>query len=156
MKKISSRSTKFYKKAFPVFWFGFLAIFIGTAVTTGAFRGGQWMFLVMPCFMALFGFFLMKKLVWNLMDEVYDCGDTLLVKNGDVEERISLTNVMNVSASTNMNPPRITLRLVRPGRFGSEVAFSPPSKLSLNPFSKNPVVEDLIVRVDKARRQRAQ
>lgn len=79
----------------------------------------------------------------------------MLVKNGSDEERVPLSNIMNVSASTNMNPPRITLRLVRPGRFGADVSFSPSSKISFNPFAKNPVVEDLIVRVDQARLRRA-
>jgi hypothetical protein len=36
------------------------------------------MFVVMPIFMAAFGFFIMKKLVWDLIDEVYDEGATLL------------------------------------------------------------------------------
>lgn len=36
------------------------------------------MFLVMSCFMAVFGLFLMRKLVWDLIDEVHDCGDSLL------------------------------------------------------------------------------
>jgi hypothetical protein len=62
---------------------------------------------------------------------------------------------MNVSASTNMNPPRITLRLVQPGKFGSELAFSPTMSFTLNPFAKSGVAEDLIVRVDKARSRRA-
>ena len=79
----------------------------------------------------------------------------LVVRNGSEEERIPLGNIMNVSASTNTNPPRITLRLVRPGRFGADVSFSPSSRISFNPFAKNPVAEDLIVRVDKARLGRA-
>jgi len=78
-----------------------------------------------------------------------------VVRNGSEEERIPLGNIMNVSASTNTNPPRITLRLVRPGRFGADVSFSPSSRISFNPFAKNPVAEDLIVRVDKARLGRA-
>lgn len=155
MKKISSGSTMFHKKVFPLIWFGFAAFFVVTAVIGGAVRDGQWMFLVMPCFMAVFGAFLMKKLVWDLADEVHDCGDCLLIRIGSEEEIIPLGNIMNVSASTNTSPPRITLRLVRPGRFGAEVSFSPASKLSFNPFAKNPVAEDLMVRVDQARRGRA-
>lgn len=155
MKKISSGSTVFYKKVFPLIWFGFLVFFVVTAVAGGAVRDGQWVFLVVPCFMAVFGFFLMKKLVWDLADEVYDCGDYLLVRNGNEEERISLSNIMNVSASSNMNPPKITLRLVHPGRFGSGVSFSPPSRISFNLFAKNAVAEDLMVRVDMARLRRA-
>jgi len=83
------------------------------------------------------------------------CGDFLLVKNRGEEDRVTLSNVMNVSASTNMNPPQITLRLVKPGKFGTEIAFSPTAGFALNPFAKNQVAEDLIVRVDRARSKRA-
>jgi hypothetical protein len=58
---------------------------------------------------------------------------------------------MNVNASTMTNPPRITLRLATPSKFGSEIAFSPARQFTLNPFAPSPVAEDLIVRVDKAR-----
>lgn len=155
MKKISSGSTAFYKKVFPLVWFGFLAFFVLTSLLAGSVQDGQWLFIIMPCFMALIGFFVMKKLIWDLVDEVQDCGDYLLVRNGDDEDKIPLSNIMNVSASTNTNPPRITLRLVKPGRFGPEVSFSPPLKFSLNPFARNAVAEDLMVRVDQARSRRA-
>lgn len=107
-----------------------------------------------PMAMAVLGFFFMRRLVWDLADEVYDCGDSLLVKNRGEEERIFLSNIMNVSASTQMNPPRITLRLVSPSRFGKEVSFCPITKFTLNPFAKDQVSEDLILRVDQARSQR--
>ncbi len=154
MTKISSKSTFFFKKVFPVLWFWFLAFFVIETLLDGAFEK-EAMFLVVPLLMVVFGFVLMKKLVWDLADEVYDCGDFLLIRNGGEEERISLSNIMNVSASTNMNPPRVTLRLVNSGKFGTEVVFSPIAKLTINPFAKNPVAEDLIIRVDKARSKRA-
>ena len=155
MKKISSSWTVFYKKIFPLFWFGILVFAVVTSLAEGAIEEGRWTFLVIPCLMAGVAFVLMKKLVWDLADEVYDCGDSLLVKSRGDEERIPLSNIMNVNASTNSNPPRVTLRLVRPGRFGSEVTFSPLAKMSFNPFAKNAVVEDLIVRVDQARQRRS-
>ena len=105
--------------------------------------------------MAVFGYFIMKKLVWDLVDEVYDAGDYLLVKNRGNEAQVLLANIMNVSATTYMNPPRIVLRLREPSNFGSEIAFSPASRFTLNPFAKNLVAEDLIVRVDRARGNRA-
>ena len=78
----------------------------------------------------------------------------MLFRSRDVEERVLLSNVMNVSVTPHMNPPRITLRLVEPCRLGSEIAFSPATPFTWSPFAKNPVAEDLIVRVDKARRVR--
>jgi hypothetical protein len=62
--------------------------------------------------------------------------------------------VINVSASMFVNPPRITLQLAQPGRFGDEVAFSPRTRTRLNPFARNEIAEDLIQRVDRARRIR--
>jgi hypothetical protein len=152
--KISSRLTTFNKRIFPAIWFGFLAIFIVIAGLMGAIET-DFMFIVGPILMAVFGFYLMKKLIWDLVDEVYDCGDSLLIRNKGKEDRIALSNIMNVSASTYMNPPRVSLRLVTPSKFGSEVAFSPIVGFTLNPFAKNQVTEDLIVRVHQARSKRA-
>jgi hypothetical protein len=95
------------------------------------------------------------KLIWALADEVYDGGDYLLVKRGRVEDRIALSDIMNVSSSVMVNPPRITLRLARPSKFGDEVAFAPMRPMTLNPFARSAIAEDLIVRVDAARVKRA-
>jgi hypothetical protein len=108
-------------------------------------------FLAVPIVMAVGGFYLMRKLVWDLADEVYDCGDSLLIRNGGEEDLVPLSSIMNVSVSTYVNPPRITLRLVRSGKFGDEIAFSPVKPFTLNPFAKNEVAEDLILRVHQAR-----
>ncbi len=154
MKQISSRSQFFSKKIFPTIWFGFLGFFVYQVLASGNVKSAP-MLLVIPCAMAVLGFFTMKKLVWDLADTVYDCGDHLVVVNHGVEDKVLLSNIMNVSASTHANPPRITLRLVRPGKFGAEVTFSPATRFTLNPFAKNPVAEDLIARVDQARLARA-
>ncbi len=146
MIKISSKATFLYKRIFPIFWFGFIAAFLAISLLAGATRD-DWMFLVVPCAMAIFGFFLFRRLLWDLADEVVDGGDYLLVKFRGSEERIPLSNIMNVSSSTNMNPPRIVLRLVSPGKFGSEVAFFPQRPFTFNPFAKIPIAEDLIGRV---------
>jgi hypothetical protein len=62
---------------------------------------------------------------------------------------------MNVSALTQMNPPRVTLRLAVPSVFGPEITFTPARPFTLIPFAKNEIAEDLIVRVDWARAKRA-
>jgi hypothetical protein len=154
MTQISSRGTFYYKKVFPAIWFGFIAIFIVTTLLVGAIER-NFIFLVMPCIMAAFGFVLFKKLLWDLADEVYDGGAFLVVRYLGEEDNVPLSNIMNVSASTLVNPPRITLRLAQPGKFGSEIVFSPKTGFTLNPFAKSEVAENLIERVDKARRYRA-
>ena len=154
MTQISSQMTRFYNYVFPVIWVGILAVIVVTAVTSGAAVKTPFILLV-PCLMVIFGLFIFKRLIWDLADVIQDGGDFLLVKYRGYEERIPLTNIMNVNASTNMNPPRITLRLVRPGPFGSEIAFFPIRPFSLNPFAKNPIAEDLMVRVHNAQTRRA-
>ena len=153
MKKISSAWTFFFKRIFPAAWFGFLAVFVVIVTTTGAAARDVTM-LVIPVAMAVLGFFLMKSMIWSLADEVYDQGDFLLVRKGPDEERIALSNVMKVRSALTTNPPRITLKLAKPSRFGEEITFMPVVGFKLNPFARNPVVDDLIVRADRARSRR--
>ncbi|MGA2552915.1 MAG: hypothetical protein ABSF50_22460 [Burkholderiaceae bacterium] len=153
MKKISSNSLFFTKRIFPVIWFGFLIFFASVPWVSGHHQIALAP-IVFACVMGAFGFVLMKKLVWDLVDEVYDGGDYLLVKNGGIEGRIELANVMNVGASVYTNPPRVTLRLAEPCAFGTEVSFSPARSFTLNPFARNRIVDDLIERADAARTRR--
>ena len=154
MKVISNRSTKFYKYGFPIIWFGFLCVIVVMGLMTGA-RHQSPMLLIMPLVMAAIGFMMFKKMFWVLADEVQDGGDYLVVRRGGEEATVYLKHIMNVSATTNMNPPQVTLRLAHPCRLGDELVFSPATGFfSLNPFRKNEIVEDLIVRVDTARRLR--
>ena len=154
MTQISSNSTFFYKRLFPILWFGFLAIFVVITLLGGAVEKNP-LFLIVPCLMIIVGFILFRKLLWDLADQVDDGGDFLVVKYRGEEENVPLSNIMNVSASTNVNPPRITLRLVQPGKFGTEIVFLPKKAFTLNPFARSEVAEDLIVRVDRARSRRA-
>jgi hypothetical protein len=154
MKKISG-TVVFVKRIFPTIWFGFLGVSVVSALIDGRFQDPQRLpFLLVPIIMIVLGFFLMKGFVWDLMDEVHDCGDSLRVRRGGDEETIAFTNIMNVSVTTHVSPPRITLRLVNPGRFGNEIAFTPPMFLSFNPFTKHPLADELMVRVDRARARR--
>ena len=150
MTRISSRFTFWNKRAFPLLWFGFVAGFIAITLFNGI-AAKDPLFLVVPCVMGVVGYVVMKKLVWDLVDEVYDGGDYLLVRNRGRERRVPLSNIMNVSATTHMSPGRIVLRLREPGQFGPEIAFLPRYNFTLNPFAKHPVAEDLIARVDRTR-----
>ena len=155
MKVISSRQTFFIKKIFPAIWLGFLGVFPVISMTTGASRNVPLQellpFLVMPVIMVIFGIVLFRKLVWDLADEVSDGGDFLLVRKAGIEERIRLADVMNVSMGISSRPPRLSLRLRKPGKLGDEVVFVPAREFTLNPFARNMIAEDLIRRVDAAR-----
>lgn len=149
MKILSSRKTFFFKKIFPVFWFGFLFVFL--AVGFYDTKNVDLAFLIMPFVMMIFGFFLFKSLVWGLADEVRDCGEHLIVVRNGVEERIMLSDIFNISMSQFTNPPRISMRLLKPGKLGDEVLFIPVNNSRFNLFGRNEIAEDLMKRTDLAR-----
>lgn len=154
MKVISSAQTFWSKKILPALWLGAVALFIVMnalpAFSDHAANAVPFMFA--PLLMLAFGFFLFRKLIWNLADEVQDADSYLLVRKGSIEQRVPLTNIMNVSVSQFTNPKRVTLRLRAPCEFGDEIAFIPKMPvLQWNPFARNAVAEDLLRRVDQAR-----
>ena len=154
MRRISSRTTFWYKWVFPIIWFGFLAVFIAIGVVMNTRNSGpQFLpFVILPALMIAFGYFVMKKLVFDLVDEVWDDGSALVIRNRGREDRIALSNIININYSTMINPPRVTLMLRQPSNdFGTEISFGAPIRFI--PFAKSAMVEDLIRRVDAARRK---
>jgi hypothetical protein len=150
MRCISSRATSWYKRIFPIVWFGFLIFFV--IVNIFVIPGGplSWVPAVLvAAVMAVVGYFAMKGFILDLVDEAWDDGDALIVKNGSDSDRIALSDISNVGYSPLMNPPRVTLSLRKPSKFGGKVSFCAPIRVFS--FSANPVVEDLIRRVDAAR-----
>jgi hypothetical protein len=92
----------------------------------------------------------MKKLVFDLVDEVLDGGDALVVKDHHQQERIALSNITNVSYSSSVSPPRVTLSLrERSINFGDKISFCAP--VSVLPFATSPVIDELIRRIDAER-----
>jgi len=154
MRCFSSSATVWYKRIFPIFWFGFLGVFFLFnlyALLTGRFGDslGSLPMLVVPIAMAIFGYYFMQKFVFDLVDEVEDAGDALIVKNGARSERIALSDIVNVNYSPMMNPPRVTLVLRKAGVFGDQVSFCAP--IQLMPFGSHPSIEGLIRRIDASR-----
>jgi hypothetical protein len=156
METISSGQTFFLKRIFPAIW---LVMVLGTGsvmVLAGlANRHIEPIALIGPVFMLVIFAILYRKLIRDLADEVRDGGSFLLVRRGGVEDRVQLSNVMNVSMSQFTNPPRLSLRLRTPCKFGDEVVFVPKMpRFQFNKFARNAVAEDLIKRVDSARQER--
>src|SRR4051794_18135324 len=122
MRRISSQATFFYKRLFPVIWFGLLAAFVVGSLsylwTGGSADPAQWFFLVVPIGMAAVGYVIMRKMIFDMVDEVLDAGNALVIRNGGQEDRIALADIMNVGYAMMTNPPPITLTLRRPSRFG--------------------------------------
>lgn len=150
MTRLSSRWTFFYKRLFPVIWFGFIALFVLLPWLVGHRTPGPPLpVFIFPFVMAGVGYLLFRRLLFDLVDEMWDDGDALVARNGGVEQRIPLQTIVNVGFSTMTRPERVTLRLREPGPLGPEVTFMPPSRFM--PFTRNPIIDELIERVDRAR-----
>lgn len=154
MRLTSSKMTFFYKRVFPVIWFGFLAVFFLIALVQGRAADpiSNLPFLIVPVVMAIVGYQIMKKMAFNLVDEVFDLGDALLVRNGSQEERIALADIKNVNFFPFMSPPQVTLSLRRPSVFGDTIVFCAPARIL--PLARSPIIEKLIDRIDAARQGR--
>jgi hypothetical protein len=154
MRQISSKATFLYKRLFPVFWFGILLLIalssLGVGWSSGQLPPTQ--MLIVPAIMAVVGYFIMNKLVFDLVDEVFDDGDGLVIRNGGQQERIALSEITNVSYTQFVNPPRVTLSLRNPGQFGAKISFCAP--LRFMSYSTSPIVDELITRIDAARSRR--
>ncbi|WP_158880480.1 hypothetical protein [Rhodanobacter sp. L36] len=158
MRRLSSLSTFFYKRVFPFLWFGFLLIFFAIA-----FWGTQHArvpvdpqqmlpMLAMPLLMGAVGYFIFRKLIADLVDEVWLDGDMLVVKNRGEQRRVSLTDVMNINATTMSNPRRITVMLRTDTRYGRSFSFIPASPRGfMSVFQPDPIAAELIERVDALR-----
>ncbi len=137
--------TFYYKRIFPGAFFGI--VFAGL-------RSDQFppaAFFIVPVVMVVLAYLSMRKLVFDLMDEVWDAEDALIVRNGKQEDRIALSEIKNVSYSVLVNPPRVTLSLSHQSIFGNELTFCPPVRFL--PFSKSPIITELIERIDARRRR---
>ena len=99
--------------------------------------------------MTIAGYVLMKRLVFCLMDEVWDDGSSLIVRNKGKEVCVRYADIRNVSYSPFMNPPHVTLSVRRETEFGSELTFSAP--ICLVPLRKHRDIAELIDRIDQAR-----
>jgi hypothetical protein len=155
VKRISSDTTFYYKKGMPSVWLGFIALFVidfARDIATG--RGGK----STADFLGPSVFILSLYVFWriflsDLVDEVFDDGEHLVVRRGAQRERISLSDIAEVTEFFR-NPRRVTLKLVKPGTLGREITFVPAGKF-WNQFSSSPIARELNQRAAAARAQRA-
>ncbi len=154
MKQISG-STFYFKKLFPTFWFGFTLLFILVSLYIGNKENepvfASVIFIVGPLFMAALGYFIFKKLAWDLADRVYDHGDYLEFHRGGKIQRVPIDEIINISYSHMSSPERVVIRARNIGPIGKELVFMPPMRLM--PLSRSPLVDELIERVDRARKK---
>jgi hypothetical protein len=132
MRRISSEFTFFAKQLFPI-GFGVLAVVLGQIFFFGTNSDSYtwWMILAAPLNFG-FGYFITKLRVWDLADEVFDEGETLLVIKGKREERILLSDIADIRRHVNYTlPDMITLFLKAPSKFGQKITFFQQTQIPL-------------------------
>ena len=150
MERISSGSARLGKTLFSVLWFGILGILFLLALVGRDTHGNHAVVaIIFPLVLAGVGFSIMKKTMDGVADEVLDAGDSLVVRFGHDLEYIQLSNIINVGYTPMAESSRVTLMLRTPSRFGAEISFY--VKQRYVPFGKNPVIAELIQRIDAAR-----
>jgi len=160
MRRFSAPSTYSYKRMFPIFWFGELAIFVMVAGATiidpnAWISSGQLASFLLPmAFIGIGSFFIFKMLIADLVDEVWLDGDQLLIKNRGQQAQIALADVVNVNTSSMTSPRRITVMLRTDSRFGRNVTFIPDgSTRFMSAFKPDPIATELIGCVDAIRQR---
>lgn len=153
MCQISSKLTWWHKRAFPTFWFGFLALFTLNWIPSVVRGEAPAATLAIPLGMAAFGAVLMCWLVFPLVDKVWIDGDELVVRNHGQMDRFPIANVVDVDGSYMANPESIGLYLNTPCRFGKTIRFAAPFRLFM--FGTHPLAQELIDRSGCFERRRA-
>lgn len=145
MRKISSSYASVLKVILPAVLIALLILgtLVGTVVLVVL---GQPIFIVLVLMGAagvtVFGYFVLRATVSDLIDEIYLDGDKLIVRNGRQEERIPLANLAEVSATRLRNPERVTLKLREPSRLGQTIVFVPTKRMHLG--SPHPIAAELM------------
>ena len=124
MRQISSRFTFWHKRIFPIFWFGFWALWTCIVASWVVKSRGPVFILLVPVAIPLFGYLLMRRMIFPLADEVFLDGDDVIVRKDGMEARFPVRQIINVDSSIMANPARITLTLREPCELGREIIFS--------------------------------
>jgi hypothetical protein len=140
MRKVSA-SPWGLRNGFPILWFGGCILSSMNAFALlGTSKVGGYVLIAI----ASIGCIVSRALALRLMDEVYDNGDSLLVRRNDKEQRIYLHQINRVSG----NDAWITLKATSEGEFGNKVRFVPTSRLFQ--FTKHPYLVELRGRIQSA------
>lgn len=155
MKKISSNWTVFYKYGFPTIWLGVLLMIFGTS-SLAAYHANKfyWENLLPMVMMVIVGLVIMKFTIFGLVNEVYDTGNSLLVKTKGQEIKISYVDIVNINQTIMMNPQRATVMLYRSNiLLGKQFSFIPvKSKSFFGAFTANKEITELTYKIDEYKR----
>jgi hypothetical protein len=154
-KRISCDSIYYRKRVFPIVWFGSIAFFLCVVLKVGIAENKPVivfaLFIVVQLILAISGYAFFKRVLFTVMDEVWDSGSHLIVKFKEAEDRIAFTDISDVTYTT--RPAHVKLRLSKPSTFGKEISFAPAFRTMQK--SMQEFAQELKDRADAARCYRA-
>ena len=98
--------------------------------------------------LAIFGYLVWHtwRYSWHFVHEVYDGGDHLLVRKGELEQKIPFSDIDNIRFVRSAHSVVVECR--KPGPLGTTIMFPPPHRMNAlwHPL------QDLFERVERARK----
>jgi hypothetical protein len=151
MRQISSKATFFVKRIYPIIFVAAVILFFAFPLmfVERARIPSLWPLLPTMVLVLLVGYWAMKKLLFDLVDAVFEDGNALVVKSDGREERVSVSDIAAAGYTSVFNPMRVTLSLRRPTSFGTEIAFLAPA--GVLPFVKSADIRALIKKIEAQR-----
>ena len=88
MRQISSRATFFVKRVYPIIFVAAVVLFFAFPLfwVERARLPSMWPLLLAMLVVLLVGYWLMKRMLFDLVDAVFDDGDALLVRNKKIRK----------------------------------------------------------------------
>jgi hypothetical protein len=144
--------TRYHKGAVPLLVVASALIACVGLLLSGPIERTWWGAFVGLLFITIFSVAFRFR-IWPLADEVFDCGDHLLVRRRGEEQRIRFEDIAEVDLNRSGKSHRMNLHLRSPGKFGEKIVFLAPKSFSWNPFAADPLEQELVKRAAVARKQ---
>lgn len=147
MRAISFKNTQLFKRGI---WLSAAAL-IAFIAAPSAMDGDLWRnplpsVIAIAILCVALSYFFWKTQVHRLADEVQDCGDSLTVRRGRVQESIPLSNVASAEVASSGGLHRIIVRLRARSPLGGRIEFLPQASLWSNLAAIKNVALDLAER----------
>lgn len=140
MRLISSKLSVWNKRFVPVFWCGFVALVAWALAVNGA--DTTWV-VGIPAALLLAGLAYMRAFTFVLADQVFDAGNSLVIRSKGKELAIPFANIADVKYALVADPPRIVITFSTAAVPHANVQFMPPVVPAMFIFRKHPLVAEL-------------
>lgn len=149
MKKISGEMV-LIKKLYPAFVFSIFGISIALGLSGGITKENGFGLLVLIG-ASIYTFLSFKRLLWDLADEVFDCGDSLIFLKSGTKTKVMLSDITHVEYNHSHSPERVKVFVNTSNANKYEFVFCPEGKWKLSWRDKNPLVLELIDRIEQSK-----